>query len=220
MFRFPLNHLRHHARFYLSALFGLAVGFAAAPLGGDPIRIIIAGDAFFIAYLLSTVAVAYGATPESFRERADIGDEGMPLIIFITLASIAVSMWSIFALLNQGGTPAHLRLFLSVASVPLGWLTLHTISAFHYAHLYYARADAPGGKRKDKGGLDFPGSGEPGVWDFLYYSFTIGMTAQVSDVQVEATGLRKVTLLHSIVSFFFNTVLLALAVNVIVSLVH
>ncbi|HEX7775738.1 MAG TPA: DUF1345 domain-containing protein [Parvibaculum sp.] len=220
MFRSPLSHARHHARFYLSALFGLAIGFAAAPLGDDPLRIIIAGDGFFIAYLVSTAVIAYGATPASIRERADFGDEGILLIVCLTVASIMVSIWSIFALLNQHDTPGQIRIALSVASVPLGWLTLHTVSAFHYAHLYYARAGLSGKIREDRGGLDFPKTKEPGVWDFLYYSFVVGMTAQVSDVQVETTELRRMTLAHSIVSFFYNTVLLALAVNVIVSLAH
>jgi uncharacterized membrane protein len=220
VFRSPLNHARHHARFYLSALFGVIVGFAAAPLGDDPLRIIIAGDAFFIAYLVSTAVIAYGATPASIRKRADFGDEGILIIVCLTLASIAVSIWSIFALLNQHDMPGQTRIALSVASVPLGWLTLHTVSAFHYAHLYYASATASGKTREDRGGLDFPKTKEPGIWDFLYYSFVVGMTAQVSDVQVETTELRRMTLAHSVVSFFYNTVLLALAVNVIVGLAH
>jgi uncharacterized membrane protein len=220
LFRSSLNHARHHARFYLSALFGVIVGFAAVPLGDDPLRIIVAGDAFFIAYLASTYVAASGATPASIRKRADFGDEGIPLIVCLTLASIAVSMWSIFELLNQHGVPGGSRIVLSVASVPLGWLTLHTVSAFHYAHLYYARANASGKERQDRGGLDFPETPEPGIWDFLYYSFVVGMTAQVSDVQVKTTGLRKMTLVHSIVSFFYNTVLLALAINVVVSIGH
>jgi uncharacterized membrane protein len=100
---------------------------------------------------------------------------------------------------------------LAIASVLLGWLTLHTIAAFHYAHLYYAKAVSSRGQ--DAGGLEFPDTNEPTGWDFLYYSFVVGMTAQVSDVQVLATPMRRLTLAHSVVSFFYNTVILALAVN-------
>ncbi|HEY3147090.1 MAG TPA: DUF1345 domain-containing protein, partial [Dongiaceae bacterium] len=73
---------------------------------------------------------------------------------------------------------------------------------------------------RDAGGLNFPGKGDPDAWDFLYFSFVIGMTAQVSDVAVERADLRRLVLFHGVASFFYNTVLLALAVNVAVTLAH
>jgi hypothetical protein len=97
---------------------------------------------------------------------------------------------------------------LAAAAVPLGWLTLHAMVAFHYAHLYYAPA-ASG----DAGGLEFPRTPEPGLWDFLYYAYVVGMTAQVSDVAVTGEAQRRITLAHGIFSFFYNTIILALAVN-------
>ena len=98
---------------------------------------------------------------------------------------------------------------------PLGWLVLHTVMAFHYADIHYF--DDPDCADDDKD-LDFPGRGDPGPWDFLYYSFVVGMTAQVSDVQVRTTVMRRATLLHGVVSFFFNTVFIAMAVNAGVTL--
>ena len=100
-----------------------------------------------------------------------------------------------------------------MASIPLGWLTLHTVASFHYANLFYA-LDAGGG---EAGGLDFPGTPEPGPWDFLYFSFVIGMTAQVSDVAVRTTPLRRAALAHGVAAFFYNAVILALAVNAAIS---
>ena len=102
---------------------------------------------------------------------------------------------------------------MAVAGVPLGWLTLHTLAAFHYANLYYA--PRPGGR--EAGGLDFPGTKEPGPWDFLYFAFVIGMTAQVSDVAVRTAQMRRAALAHGVASFFYNTVILALAVNAAVN---
>ena len=94
----------------------------------------------------------------------------------------------------------------------------HTAAAFHYAHRYYTKVESgAGNKRPDRRGLVFPGTEEPETWDFLYYSFVIGMTAQVSDVQVSDRVMRRLTLFHGIASFFFNTVILALAVNVVVN---
>jgi len=137
--------------------------------------------------------------------------------VLLTIATIALSLTAMFSLLNAPGRPDMLTLVLAILSVPLGWLTLHTVAAFHYGHLYYTRASQNGSGR-DAAGLNFPDTAEPTAWDFLYFSFVIGMTAQVSDVQVLATPMRRLVVLHGIVSFFYNTVLLALAVNIIVSL--
>ena len=106
-------------------------------------------------------------------------------------------------------------LFLAAIGAPLGWAVLHTVMAFHYADIHYFDDPDVQGDEKD---LSFPGDGDPGPWDFLYYSFVVGMTAQVSDVQVTTTEMRKATLFHGVVSFFFNTVFIAMAVNAVVSL--
>ena len=95
---------------------------------------------------------------------------------------------------------------------------LHVIAAFHYAEVYYAPNNLALPKRGKVWSLSFPNTEEPGVWDFLYFSFVIGMTAQVSDVQVASTQMRKLTLSHGVVSFLFNTVLITLAVNIAVIL--
>jgi len=121
-------------------------------------------------------------------------------------------VFGLFTVLNQKQSPGTAAFILSVASAPLGWFTLHTLSAFHYANLHYL-----GGADGKTKALKFPGSGEPGAMDFLYFSFVVGMTAQVSDVQVLTTPMRRATLVHSVVSFFFNTVLIAMAVNAVVA---
>jgi uncharacterized membrane protein len=209
-----LQHIRHHGRFYSAALAGLALWLAAWVMHW-PLPPLIGGDAFFLTYLALMVRFALQITPDGLRRRAGIEDEGIPLIVLLALGAVAMSLASIFGLLAGNGGPDLWELSLAIASVPLGWSTVHTIAAFHYAHLYYATEGEDVG---DAGGLDFPSTEEPGAWDFLYFSFVIGMTAQVSDVTVHAAGLRRLVLAHSIVSFFYNTVLLALAVNVAVTL--
>ena len=180
-----------------------------------PLPPLIGGDAFFLIYLALMVRFALQITPDGLRQRAGIEDEGIPLIVLLALGAVGMSLASIFGLLAGSGGPDLWELSLAIASVPLGWSMVHTILAFHYAHLYYATEGEDAG---DAGGLDFPGTKEPGAWDFLYFSFVIGMTAQVSDVTVHAAGMRRLVLAHSIVSFFYNTVLVALAVNVAVAL--
>jgi uncharacterized membrane protein len=216
------SHFLHHIRFYLSLLLGLVVWafLQAFPLQvlPPPLPTLLGGNAFFGTYLVLTTILALYEQPSRMRSRASVEDEGFILIVIMTLVAVGLSIGSIFALLNnQSGKVGHVGLFLSVANVPLGWLTLHVTSAFHYAHLYYQKEEAKEGKRRDKGGLQFPETKEPVMWDFFYFSFVVGMTSQTSDVDVVTTGMRRQTLLHSIVSFFYNTVLVALAVNVVVA---
>jgi uncharacterized membrane protein len=90
------------------------------------------------------------------------------------------------------------------------------MAALHYAHRYWQPTEE--GLQSNHGGLDFPGTEEPQGFDFLYFAFVIGMTAQTSDVAITTTGMRKINLLHALASFLFNTVLVAAAVNVALSL--
>ncbi len=206
------RHATQHVRFYASVAIGAAVfaGTGALPL---PIRLTAAGDAFFVAYLAAMAVLTKRMTLSKMRLRASIEDEGIAIIVLMTLVVIGLSIGSILTEVNRdvAATPLHIALL--AANVPLGWCTLHTLAAMHYAHVYYGKADATD-RHRDEGGLAFPGTDEPLVADFLYYAFVIGMTAQVSDVQVQSSVMRRLTLAHGVVSFFFNTVILALAVNV------
>lgn len=213
--RLARNHWHHHSRFYLSALFGVIV-WASTWVLDERLRLVLAGDVFYAAYLISIGILAHRITLVDMRKRSSIEDEGIVLIIVIVLAVIAFSLVSLFGIFHQKQEANPLLLVLSVASVPLGWFTLHLVLAFRYAHLYYVRATVKNRKGEDMGGLAFPGTAEPGGWDFVYYSFVVGMTAQVSDVDVSSTAMRKLTTMHSVVAFFYNTVLIALAVNIAV----
>lgn len=210
------NHLDRHGRFYVSVLLGIAVWFAISFAGLQPAaRLLAAGDAFFLSYLASIAFVTFRITPDQLRERAAIEDEGTVLVILIALAVIVVSSAAIVIVFRQRHGLSPLPLSLALAGVPLGWCTLNTIAAFHYADLYYApRDNGPESVR----GLDFPGCKEPGVWEFLYYSFTIGTTAQTSDTNVLDTKMRRATLAHSVVSFFYNAAIIAMAVNAVVAI--
>lgn len=210
---FARNHWHHHSRFYLSALLGILVWLGTGFLDRQ-LRLVLAGYVFFAAYLLSMAILTHRISLADMRRRSSIEDEGITLIMLITIAAIGFSLVSLFGIFNQKEQAGALLISLSVASVPLGWFTLHLIFAFRYAHRFYEKAKS--GKGRDAGGLDFPGTEQPGGWDFAYYSFVVGTTAQVSDVDVSSTGMRKLTMTHSIIAFFYNTVLIALAVNIAV----
>lgn len=214
---FLYRHFRCHRWFYIALCFGL-ICFVVARGQPTNLRIAAAGDTFYLAYLMFIAMFELNRSPAQFREQADDEDDGLILIVLITLAIISFSLASIFSLLNAGRKPGELLLLFSLLSAPLGWFVLHTGASLHYAHFYYAKLSSGAAANGDSGGLSFPGTSEPGPWDFLYYSFVVGMTAQVSDVQVTSTPMRRMTIGHGIVSFIFNTVLIAMAVNVVVAL--
>jgi uncharacterized membrane protein len=169
---------------------------------------------FFCVYAVGMWIVARHATIKMLRERARIEDEGLVVIVAVTLIAIGFSFASIFSILHDKSAATPFHMVLALASVPLGWVTLQTLFAFHYARLFYAPTDEKDGKSNDKGGLDFPGTPEPGIWEFVYFSFVIGATFQTSDVGIKSTDFRLVVLFHSLSSFVFDTVLLSLSVNI------
>lgn len=200
--------MTRHRRFLSSFMLGLlAVAASHAWAMGELLRIELGAVAFFLAYLLQMARFARSLSPAGLRARAASSDEGVALILTLALAAVAISLSAIVLLLNGPGGGSGIERSVALGSVPLGWATLHTLLAFHYAHLYY-RPDEDG-----EGGLGFPGGQDPDAWDFLYFAFTIGMTAQVSDVVATTGPMRRVILFHGIGSFFYNTVILALAVN-------
>jgi uncharacterized membrane protein len=135
-------------------------------------------------------------------------DPGAALIFLVALLALGVTLWSIFVALNREATDA-VEIALGFAALPLGWATLNMLAAFHYAHLYYGRAD-----EADRGGLAFPGDATPDPWDFVYFAFGVGIAAQVADVAVTRTQMRRAVLVHAVAAFVTNTIILALAVNI------
>jgi uncharacterized membrane protein len=114
---------------------------------------------------------------------------------------------------------------LSVVSVVLGWFAVHTMWAQHYAFEYYQAPPEEQGKGKKRSGktqagLEFPGGEDPSGVAFFYFAYVVGMTAQTSDTNVTSNGMRRLVLLHGVFSFFFNTVIVAAAVNIAVALAH
>jgi uncharacterized membrane protein len=148
------------------------------------------------------------------RRRARLQDEGQFGILILTAVAALASLVAIFALLgsSSAGMRSPADLLLATITILLSWAFTHTIFALHYAHEYYDENDGKGG------GMQFPGDEpEPDYWDFMYFSFVIGMCAQVSDVTVSCKPIRRTVFAHSVVSFIFNAALLALTVNIAAS---
>ncbi len=205
--------LRRHMSFYLAAMGG-ATSFIIAWAFKTPLAPVIGANCFFGLYLVLTFGALPKLSASYLKKHAAQTDEPVWIIFLVTFAAVVIAVASLFILINQQPKADSFSLIMTLAAVPLGWATIHMLTAIHYAHVYWQKS----GSGSHQGGFAFPGTDEPSGWDFAYYSFVIGMTAQTSDTNVTTTMMRKVTMLHSIVSFFFNTVLVAAAVNIAVSL--
>ncbi|HVW91883.1 MAG TPA: DUF1345 domain-containing protein [Devosia sp.] len=215
--------MRRYTALYSAFAAGFAAMAVAAALRSD-LWPAAGAIGFFACYLAVLVAGVSRLTPRRLRAHADESDTPGYVILIVAMAIVVAALASLFLLLNNGGSPDRTRVVLGVVALVLGWLGLHAMLAFHYAYEYYGTDEASPpdahGQRRHVGGLTFPGNGEPDAVSFLYFSFVIAMTAQVSDVLVTSSAMRRLVLLHGILAFFFNTVILAIAVNVVVSLGH
>ncbi|PYM84449.1 MAG: DUF1345 domain-containing protein [Candidatus Rokuibacteriota bacterium] len=173
-------------------------------------RLLVGWDIYVGLYLALVAHLMSGAEIERIRARAAVEDEGQFAILMLTVVAALASLGAIFSELGigTGRRPAHV--VLAALTILLSWAFIHTIFALHYAHEFY---DEDIG-----GGLAFPGGEtEPDYWDFVYFSFVIGMTSQVSDVGVTHKEIRRTVAAHGVVSFVFNAALLALTVNIAAS---
>jgi uncharacterized membrane protein len=209
--------LTKHMPFFLAIvawLLGLAIGLLGLGLN-LPFAMTIAADAAFLTYLVLTFVRIPHMTKSFLAKHAASDDLPIWVIFSVIVAALATAAIAIFTLINAFPRPPVIQLSMALAALPLGWFTIHLMAASHYAHLFWQ----PGPEDEDSGeGLEFPGTSEPQGWDFVYFAFVIGMTSQTSDVQITGSHMRRFNLGHAIVSFFFNTVLVAAAVNLAVSL--
>jgi uncharacterized membrane protein len=173
-------------------------------------RALVSWDVFAAIYLALAYVMMFRCGQEHIKPRAALQDDGRFLILMVTqlgaLASIAAIAFELGASKSAAG------LSLAVLTIALSWAAVHTSFALHYAHEYY--------RGRKPGGLQFPSGHSdemPDYWDFVYFSFVIGMTAQVSDVGITDKIIRRTATVHGIISFVFNTALLALMVNIAAS---
>ena len=205
--------LRVRPKLFLSVILGLVVIAALPSAWWLATRILVGWDVgvgFYLAIVYSAVA---RSDVNHIRLRAAIEDEGRIAILVLTVAAALASLGAIIAELGTsqsvpGRDPSHL--LLATVTIILSWIFIHTIFALHYAHEFYT-------ENATANGLAFPGDDKPDYWDFVYFSFVIGMTSQVSDVAVVSQGIRRTVTAHGVVSFLFNVALLALAVNIAAS---
>lgn len=207
--------LPRHAAFYLAVPAGIVVCLACLYFA-PAYAIGVGAIAMFAVYLGMAFIELPILTANYLMQRPDDADSPIFAIFGITVVVVVVAIGSLFLTLNGGENADIAQIGVSVVSVLLGWFTVHTMAGLHYAHEYYVDADAGSG-RSVVGGLDFPGGEDPDGFDFVYFSYVIGMTAQVADVAITSKAMRRRVTLHGVFSFLFNTVIVAATVNVIVA---
>jgi uncharacterized membrane protein len=206
----PLGFVRGRPRTMGSMLvFVLAV--VGLLVSGIPLAnaVLLAFDLAAVIFLGVMVHLFNQSTPNKMRSQAQAIDTGRWSVLLGGVLLSGVVLGALSMELHAARTGGVLALGVGVLSVVLSWLFLNVMFAVHYAHGYY------GDFGEQHAGLEFPHTPDPDYWDFAYFSIVIGMTFQVSDVQITSNYLRRVALMHSVIAFFFNVFIIAITVNIV-----
>lgn len=212
-----------HHRLYIALVISIASYFVFRHLIPLSELILMVWIFFGMSLIISQWFVIIGAHPRDIVSIARLQDSSRTLLFLFVVAASLFSLGAILVLLKspKGATDEQIttHVLLSFGSVIVSWWLVHTVFTMRYAHMYYD-TDTDDGKSKPFGGLDFPGDNKyPDYLDFVYFSFVIGMTFQVSDVEISSRSIRRLAWVHGLISFAFNTAIVALGINVISGLV-
>lgn len=210
----PLRIVRARPRLFISILVGVVAFALTPPDWRMAVRVLSGWNVMTALYLVLAMRMMATADIRNIRRRARLQDEGQYAILALAATAALASLGAIVYLLGTSAASQRqpIDLLLGVLTILLSWFFTHIMFALHYAHEFYEENGGRGG------GLLFPGDlKEPDYWDFVYFSFVIGMTNQVSDVGITCRPIRHTVSAHSIISFFFNVALLALTINIAAS---
>ncbi len=212
-----------HHRIYIALLISVGVYFGFRHIISGQELILLIWICFGMSLIISQWVIILTAHPRDIVKIARLQDSSRSLIfIFVVFASL-ISLGAIFLLLQSSKLVSKEQItahvLLSFGSVVVSWWLVHTVFTMRYAHEYYDTT-TDDGKTKPMGGLDFPGDLKfPDYMDFVYFSFVIGMTFQVSDVEISSPHIRRLAWAHGLISFLFNTAIVALGINIVSGLV-
>lgn len=218
-----INKLDAHHRLYITLAVALLV-FLAATFGVHyPVNLMLTWLAYAVCSLFFAWITIFSSHPKEVSKIAHQQDSSRTLVFLFVVGAAVISLMAVLVLLQGASglskSAAHLHVLLSIACVIVSWWLVHTVFTLRYAHFYYCGMEHEGELADEpEGGLEFPGKLEPDYLDFAYFSFVIGMTFQVSDVEISSRRIRRLSLMHALISFAFNTVILALSINVILGL--
>jgi uncharacterized membrane protein len=222
------NNIKHHwiekisgiNRLIISILFSLIVYFVLFTFKIDnQSKIILSWDAFCVSSLFFCWILFFSTNENKLCHIVAKQDENLKTIFSIVIIAIILSLFGTLSLINESNDITKNKLvhpIIFLSPVIFSWLLLHTIFTIRYAHLYHDNNEL--NTNSTIGGIEFPGKTKPDYLDFAYFSFVIGMTFQVSDVVITSKTIRRFALLHSLISFAYNTVIVALTISTISNL--
>jgi uncharacterized membrane protein len=213
-----LRVVRGRPRLFAGLLVGVAFALLLPNSFAPLTRALVAWDSGCLAFLVLAAVMFTSERHADIAADAAAQEEGEWTIFWLTVGAVTASFAAILGDFSQTkDMPAALRdlhIALVATTLFVSWLMTHTVFAYRYAHEYYERGD----DGHVSGGLSFPDEQEPDYWDFFYFALVLGMTFQVSDVQITSRKLRRLAAAHGLLGFLFNTVILALSVNIGASL--
>jgi uncharacterized membrane protein len=216
--KFPLlDRINSFQKLSICIIVAIAVYFIVEIKNIDLLtHVMIGWDTFSVCMLAMSWITFFMTTSKQIRQQARVQDQSSSIIFIVVLVSTLASILAVLLLLvtkHDGNHGMNWRLIIAIAGMIFSWFLIHTIFTLRYAHIYYG--DHPTKPNTHSGGLKFPDDSTPEYIDFAYFSFVLGMTFQVSDVEITSKRFRKLALLHGLVSFAFNTIMIALTINVI-----
>ena len=220
MLRHLINRPRLTGAFVMGAVVAVALSVIPNPLRWST-RAVFAWDSTLIWFIGSTLLMMCSCDESHIRARANKEDEGQHFVLGLSVLAASIAVVAIgFELSiakNEHGLIKGLRTALAFFTVFGSWFFVQMVFALHYAHEYYGDPDGDGPIEK-RGGLAFPGDEPPDYWDFLHFGAIIGVAAQTADVAFTSRAMRRTGTVHGMVSFLFNTVVLALTINLLAGL--
>lgn len=210
-------HFDAHYRLIIAIIVSAIVAFFVKALLPVTETILITWICFAFSLIVPEWITILSAHPRDVRKYASIQDSSRTFIFLFVLSGAMVSLLSIVFLMKspKDATEAQVitHISLTIGSVIVSWWLVHTVFTLRYAHLYYdTRNDQ--GKEIPACGLNFPEEKEPDYLDFVYFAFNLGVAFQVSDVAITSRRVRRLAWVHSLISFVFNTAIVALSINI------
>ena len=207
--------VQNRPHFFIALIFGVIVASLLAWLTSWKWSTILLAswNGSISLYLLHVWKLMRSADHSQMQQQAKKQDESKWVIMLIVLLAITMSLVAILVQLSQLPSGHYEKLghvALALLTIISAWLFMHTVFALHYAHDFYMALS----RNEENGGLDFPGTEHPTYPDFLYFSYIIGTSAQTADVSITNKHMRLLNLFHAVLSFGFNTTLLAICINV------
>ena len=213
-----LRAIRVRPRLLMATLIGLSTPLLLPPTMAGSTRALVAWNIGVGLYLALAWTMMVRGSVEKMRWRAKRQDDGALAVLALTvvaaLASLAAIVLELIGIKNHPPAVQTFHIVLAAGTILCSWCLVHTAFALHYAHEFYDDDRTPG-----HACLEFPGNMQPDYVDFLYFSFVIGTTSQTADINIASSTMRRFALVHGVIAFFFNTTLLALAVNIAAGLI-